>query len=256
VSRFIICGPLLGSIHSFTFASFTLFFRLCQFSGRQIALFGHYVYRTVKTSEKGKVSFTPVLSAEQLAELESDPDFIRIISGSRQRPRYEIASEFTGHQTDEWHIIALDKIVVHSHITLTRWPEETAFMEITLPYASGVMESATFGDTELQYDDITKGKYKLELPQDWISLAEKKIEIVWTLPLETLEKVDLDYQTVLRSLISVYSYSLTTVLEADNGFEYTKDPSKQEFVPFTWNSHKANRDFGSCGLTIQKVEID
>ena len=127
-------------------------------------------------------------------------------------------------------------------------------MEITLPYASGVVESVTLDDTELQYYDITEGKYKLQLPQEWFSLPEKKIEVVWTLPLETLEKVDWGYQTVLRSLIPVHSYSLTVVLEANCGFECTKEPSKRKFVPFTWNSNKAKRDFGSCGLTIQKIE--
>ena len=185
---------------------------------------------------------------------ENDPDFIRIMDEPRKMSKYEIASEFTGHQKDEWHITAPDKIVVHSHITLTRWPEEAAFMEITLPYASGVAESVTFGDTELQYDDITEGKYKLQLPQEWISFPGKKIEVVWTLPLETLEKVDWGYRTVLRSLIPVHSYSLTAILEADCSFEYTKEPSKREFVPFTWNSpHKPKQNFGSCGLTIQQV---
>lgn len=194
------------------------------------------------------------VTAEQLAELENDPDFIRIMAESRKMPQYEIASEFIGHQKDEWHVTASDKIVVHSHITLTRWPEETASMEITLPYTSGVVESATFGDTELQSYDTTEGSYKLQLPQDWISLAEKKIKVVWTLPLETLEKADWGYKTVLRSLIRVHSYSLTTVLEADCGYEHTKDPSKRKFVPFKWNSHKAKQNFGSCGLTIQKNE--
>jgi len=194
------------------------------------------------------------VSAEQLAELENDPDFIRIMSEARKRPQYEIASEFIGHQADEWHIISPNKITVNSNITLTRWPEEASTMEITLPYVSGVIESVTFGETELQYSGITQGRYNLELPQINISSSEKKIEIVWTLPLEKLEKDDWGYQTVLRSLIPVHSYSLTTILEAHCGFEYTEDPSKRRFEPFTWNSHKAKRHFDSGGLTIQKLE--
>ena len=194
------------------------------------------------------------VSAEHLADLENNPDFIRIMSEPRKRPQYEIASEFIGHQADEWHIISPEKIAVHSHITLARWPEEEASMEITLPYAGGVVESVTFGETELKYYDMKQGKYQLELPQDWISSPEKKLEVVWALPLETLEKVEWGYQIVLRSLIPVHSYSLTAILEADCGFEYTEDPSKRRFEPFTWNSHKAKRQFGSGGLTIQKLE--
>jgi hypothetical protein len=194
------------------------------------------------------------VSAEQLAELENDSDFIRIMSETRKRPQYEIASEFIGHQADEWHINNPNKITINSNITLIRWPEETSTMEITLPYLSGVIESVTFGETELQYSGITQGRYNLELPQINISLSEKKIEIVWTLPLEKLEKDDWGYQTVLRSLIPVHSYSLTTILEEDCGFEYTKEPSKRRFVPFTWTSFKAKRDFGSSGFTIQKIE--
>ena len=135
-----------------------------------------------------------------------------------------------------------------------RWPEEATSVEITLPYASGVVKSVTFGDTELQYYDIKYGKHRIELPQQWTSLLEKNIEVVWALPLEILEKVDWGYKTVLRSLIPVHSYSLTVILEEDCGFEYKKEPSKKQFVPFTWNSRKANWDFGSCGFTIQRIE--
>ena len=194
------------------------------------------------------------VTTEQLVELENNPDFIKIMSEPRKRPQYEIASKFIGNQVDQWHISAPDKIIIHSHINVTRWPQEPIFMEITLPYAGGVVESATFGETELQYYDMKRGRYKLELPREWLSSPQKKIEVVWVLPLDSLERVDYGYRTVLKGLIPVVSYKLEVILDPAGNFEHTQDSSKQEFIPFTWNSPRAKTHFGSCGITIKEKQ--
>ncbi|MHC4641406.1 MAG: hypothetical protein ACYS32_07155 [Planctomycetota bacterium] len=194
------------------------------------------------------------ITTEQLAELENNPDFIKIMSEPRKGPQYEIASKFIGRQVDQWHINATDKIIILSHIKVTRWPQEPTFMEITLPYAGGVLESATLGQTKLQYYDMKQGRYELELPREWLSSPQKKIEVVWALPLDALERVDYGYRTVLKSLISVVSYKLEVILEPGSNFEYTRDSSKLEFVPFTWSSPRAGTYFGSCGITIKEKQ--
>lgn len=191
---------------------------------------------------------------EKLAELENNPDFIKIMSQPRKKPQYGIASKFIGQQVDQWHISDPYKIIIHSHINVTRWPQEPTFIEITLPYAGGVVESATFGQTKLQYYNMKQGRYKLELPRQWFSSLQKKIEVVWVLPLDALERVDYGYRTVLKSLISVVSYKLEVILEPGSNFEYTRDSSKQQFVPFTWNSPRAGTHFGSCGITIKEKQ--
>jgi len=194
------------------------------------------------------------VSAEQLAELENDAEFLQILSQPRKMAPYKMTSEFIGHQADEWHVVSPERIVVHSDVTIARWPEGAATMDINLPYSSATVESATFGEIELQYDIIGDGVYRLGLPQEWSLEAEKKIEVVWVLAPATLEEPDGSYRTVLESLISVYSYSLKILLEDGCGFEHTEDSSKKMVSAFSWSSHKAKGSFGSVGLLMKKAE--
>ena len=195
------------------------------------------------------------VSAEQLTELENDAEFLRRLSQPRKMAQYEIASEFIGYQADEWHVVSPERIVVHSEITIARWPEGSDIMDIALPHSSGVVESVTFGEIELQYEAIGDGAYKLQLPQEWSLEGEKKIEVVWSLSPAILEEAEGSYRTVLESLIPVHSYSLKIFLEEGCGFEHTEDLSEEKMVSsFSWNSHKAKGSFGSVGLVMKKAE--
>jgi len=163
-------------------------------------------------------------------------------------------AEFVGTQKDQWHIMALGDIVVHSHINLRKGPQDLTIMPIALPYLSGVLESATIDEQTVPYSQVGKGRYELELPLEQLVDGQTNIECVWTLSLDKLKKVDYGYRIMLQSLIPVISYKLTVVLEPDCGFEHTKDSSKRRIVPFSWNSDSPVMQFGSCGLLIRKLE--
>jgi len=161
-------------------------------------------------------------------------------------------SEFVGTQEDLWSITASGDIGVRSDITLTKGPEDTTVMPITLPYATGKLTSVTLGEVAIPFRQVEKGRYELELPLEKLHAGQARIQCKWTLSLDMLEKVDYGYKTLLKSLIPVGSYKLIVALAPDSGFEFTKDPSQERMVPFTWSSDSAKDDFGSCGFGIRK----
>jgi len=164
-------------------------------------------------------------------------------------------SEFAGTQEDLWHFTASGDIDVRSDLTLLKGPEGTNLIPISLPYAGGKLTSVTLDEVAIPFGQVDAGRYELELPLEKLFAGQRKIRCKWTLSLDMLEKVDkvdYGYRTILKSLIPVVSYKLRVSLAPDSGFEFTKDPSKEWVVPFTWNSSKPKDYFGSCGIQIQK----
>jgi hypothetical protein len=164
-------------------------------------------------------------------------------------------SEFVGTQEDLWHITASGDIDVRSDLTLLKGPKGTNLIPISLPYAGGRLTSVTLDEAAVPFRQADKGRYELELPLEKLFAGQTKIICKWTLSLDMLEKVDkadYGYQTVLKSLIPVVSYKLRVSLAPDSGFEFTKDPSKELIVPFTWNSSKPKDHFDYCGIQIRK----
>jgi hypothetical protein len=161
-------------------------------------------------------------------------------------------SEFAGTQEDLWHFTASGDISVRSDLTLLKGPEGTNVIPISLPYASGRLTLVTLGEVAIPFRQVDKGRYELELPLGKLFAGQTKIRCKWTLSLDMLEKVDYGYRTVLKSLIPVVSYKLRVSLAPDSGFEFTKDPSRERIVPFTWSASKPQDHFGSCGIQIRK----
>jgi len=164
-------------------------------------------------------------------------------------------SEFAGTQEDLWHFTASGDISVRSDLTLLKGPEGANLIPISLPYASGKLTSVTLNEVAIPFREVEAGRYELEMPLQNLFTGQTKIRCKWNLSLDMLEKVDktdYSYRTVLKSLIPVISYKLRVSLAPDSGFEFTKDTSKKRIAPFTWNSHKPEDYFGSCGIHIRK----
>jgi hypothetical protein len=159
---------------------------------------------------------------------------------------------FVGSQKDFWHITGSGEILAQSIITLTKGPQDSTIMPINLPYSSGYLTEATLGDIEIPFDQLAAGRYELHLPAEQLLAGQTKLQCLWTLPLDALQKVDIGYRTVLKSLIPTFSYRLVIVLEPESGFKHIKTPAKQRFTTFSWNSDIAKEHFGSCGITISQ----
>ncbi len=160
--------------------------------------------------------------------------------------------EFLGTQEDLWHVTGSGDIEICSDVTLSKVPEDTTVMPITLPYKSGKLQKVTMGGVPIVFRQVEDGRYELEIPPARLSQSDTKIQCMWTLSLNALEKVDYGYRTVLKSLIPVVSYKLTVSLGAESNYLYTKTPGQQSFTPFSWNYKSPKMDFGSCGLLMQK----
>jgi hypothetical protein len=173
----------------------------------------------------------------------------KIIRSSEQWSK----QEFAGTEKDVWHITASGDIVAHSYITLTKMPQNPSVMYVRLPYSSAVLESVILDDKEVPFSMVANVRYELELPVENLLEGLAPIECIWSMPLEALVKVDYGYRIRLQGLIPVEGFVLTIVLEPDCGFEYTKDPSQTQIIPFRADEFSSIvMDFGSCGLPIRK----
>jgi hypothetical protein len=159
---------------------------------------------------------------------------------------------FLGTQEDLWYVTGSNDIEITSEITLSKVPEDTTIMPIALPYKSGKLQKVTMGGVPIVFRQVEDGRYELEMPPAKLSQSDTKIQCMWTLSVNALEKVDYGYRTVLKSLIPVVSYKLTVSLGPESNYLYTKTPGQQSFTPFSWSYKSPKMDFGSCGLLMQK----
>ncbi|MBN1508103.1 MAG: hypothetical protein JW955_14725 [Sedimentisphaerales bacterium] len=159
--------------------------------------------------------------------------------------------DFVGRQEDLWRIGAAGQVTVQSDLTLMKGPQDASVMPITLPYATGVLTSATIDDAPVRFEPAGPGKYKLHLPLDKLEAGQTRITCQWTLVLANLEQAS--HNVPLKSLIPVVSYRLAVALDPDSGWEYVQDPSQSSWVPFSiGNPSKPGADFGVCGLGLRK----
>jgi hypothetical protein len=159
--------------------------------------------------------------------------------------------DFVGTQEDLWRIGASGQIAVQSDLTLMKGPQDVSVMPITLPYATGVLTSASLGDTPVPFEPAGAGQYKLHLPLDKLLAGQTKVTCQWTLVLEDLGTAS--QNVPLKSLVPVVSYKLTVTLDPDSGWEYVKDPSQSSWVPFSQGIvDPPATDLGTCGLGLQK----
>ena len=167
--------------------------------------------------------------------------------------------DFVGSQEDLWRIQADGRIAIQSDVTLMKGPEGISTMPVALPYATGVLTSASLGDVALAFEPAGAGRYELELPLERLLAGQTKITCRWTLSLADLEAAEFGYRVALQTLIPVVSYKLKVALDADSGLEFTeplkslKSPSQPWAAPFTWDGFEPKSEFGgTCGLTVQR----
>ena len=189
------------------------------------------------------------MNEEDLPSPELSDRQVKILEASEQWEN----QEFVATEKDLWHVTASGEIVAHSHITLTWTPQGADSMYIKLPYAGGMLESVISNNTELPFNELIKGQYELELPSD-VALENFEIECIWSMPLETLTKVDNGYRINLQGLIPVEGFELSVVLEPDCGLKFSKHPSQTQMNLFKSNSTLSFSDNTSCGLPVEVSE--
>jgi hypothetical protein len=188
------------------------------------------------------------VTRDELTKLEADST-ARILRYEKQpKPIFE------GRQIDKWHLTASGNVSAHCTLTVDKILADAVKMPVCLPHVTGKLQSAKIGNTELPFVDLGKGKYELTLPAGWAALNNKTIEIVWTIPLNSLKQGENGFRANLSGLILLTSYSLTIILEDGCGYvSWGKDPSVRQVPAFNCiGSVKPTRHFGSCGFAIKK----
>ena len=185
------------------------------------------------------------MNEESLPSPELSARQVKILEASEQWEN----QEFVATEKDLWYVTASGKIVTHSHITLTQMPQGADSMYIKLPYTNGMLESVILNNTGLSFNEFIKGRYELELPADNL-LENIEIECIWSMPLETLTKVDYGYRINLQGLIPVEGFELSVVLEPDCGLKFSTDPSQTQMTLFKSIGTLSFSDNDSCGLLV------
>ncbi len=178
---------------------------------------------------------------------------VKILESSRQWTK----QEFVGTEEDLWHVTASGQIVVYSHITLTKAPQDADIIYIKLPYSDAALESVRLDDVEIPFTHLVRNQYGISLPPDKLGQNEMNIKCSWAVNMAALEKADFGYRLKLQGLIPVTGFKLTAVLEENCGFEfsakYASDPSVRSLNLFTRNdTAPAGMEFGTCRLPVNK----
>lgn len=185
------------------------------------------------------LSIPPVLTGAKLAE-------------------FSISHGLTGtEQRDEWRFSASDNIIATSQITLNTCTQSNAY--ISLPYANGQIDNASFNGTDVPAEALGQGEYILQLPT--AAASGDTLNVLWRFPVDNLNNPNKDngcpYRTRIRSLIPVKRIWITAVLDEDCGYEVIGSPQDKRWRA-VWNCGKKNGRadmvFGSCGLAIQKKQ--
>jgi len=167
---------------------------------------------------------------------------------------------FAGAQKDQWHITKSGQIEAHVQMLITNVPADTSVMTVTLPYNDASIISAKLGDSSLSFDKAKAVRgYDVTVPNmEKMDAGQREIDLVWTMPLDKLEKAPYGYRAELAGLIPVSMYKLTIVLDKGCGYVFSKDPSRSEFMAFSqdpvgWTSQEPKSYFGSCGIPVKPV---
>jgi outer membrane lipoprotein-sorting protein len=169
---------------------------------------------------------------------------------------------FTGGQMDQWHITKSGQVEAHVQMIIINTPADTCVMTVTLPYSDASIISAKLGDSPLSFNKAKAVReYNVTVPVEKmgkIDAGQREIDIVWTMPLDKLEKAPYGYRAELAGLIPVSMYKLTVVLDKGCGYVFSKDPSRSEYLafyqdPFGETIQEPKSYFGSCGIPIKPV---
>lgn len=176
------------------------------------------------------------------------PDEVRILLGGHNLndPR------FIGNESDQWHITDSGNIVAHSQVVLTAWPQDASTINVTLPYATGELQTVQANQQDVSFAETRNGQYQLDLPQDLFTSDRPTLELTWTFPFSSLEHSADGYRAKLQTVIPATSFKMEFVLDPGCGFVRTDDPSLTRMRHFNWTNETPKMQMGSVGMMIRK----
>ena len=167
-----------------------------------------------------------------------------------------LPSDFAGRQADEWHVVSPELIEAHSELTVTDWPDDPATLRIALPYRSGELRRVTCAGQSIDFHELRRGRYELDLPADWPAQEGKTLKALWNLPIDSLDRKGSMYRADLKSLIPSHGYSLKLALGSDCGFGFSRVPSAREKHLYSaiGRFHRSVSHYGSCGTMLVRKQ--
>ncbi len=169
--------------------------------------------------------------------------------------------EFAGAEKDRWHITKSWQVEAQVLILITNVPTNASVMTVTLPYSDASIVSVKRGDETLSFTKAKTARgYDITIPSlDTMDIEHREVNLIWTMPLDKLEKASYGYRAELAGLIPVSMYKLSIVLDEGCGYVFSKDPSRREFMAFYKDNvgetnQEAQSYFGSCGIPVKPAD--
>jgi hypothetical protein len=166
--------------------------------------------------------------------------------------------EFAGAQKDVWHITKSGQVEAQALVLITNVPTNASVMTVTLPYNNASIVSVKRGDESLSFTKSgTAHGYDITIPSlETMDIEHREVNLIWTMPLDKLQKSSNGYRAELAGLIPVDRYKLSIVLDDGCGYVFSMDPSRSEFMAFYQDPEgETNKEpksyFGSCGIPIE-----
>lgn len=172
--------------------------------------------------------------------------------GNADGYRKNMVASVSARELAVWTFDASDTVTARSEI---RIHESSSCLSqlLTLPYASGQVQSVTLNGQDADFVAVGKGEYQVEMP-DALFMKEKVLEIEWTFPFSVFELKDQMYRTVLRPLMPVRAYMLKVGLTEDSKYAFGDWPGAAKGTPFYASFNTPRQTLGSCGLGIKALE--
>jgi hypothetical protein len=132
-------------------------------------------------------------------------------------------------------------------------------MTVALPYGDADILSVKLGDLPLTFHKSQwSRRYDVNIPAEKINAGQIEMNLLWSIPLDKLEKASYGYRAELASLIPTSGYKLTIVLDPDCGYLFADEPSKTELLVFSRDTtdkpdSEPKTYFGSCAIPVTKT---
>ena len=171
-----------------------------------------------------------------------------LLGSSHGRHNAQMAS-ISAKELTEWHFDSSATVQAVSRIRIDESSLLSAQLPLTLPYASGTLDSVRLNEQEVAFETADGGTYRVPISGE-LMMEDIHLVAVWHFPFTALKQGDHGYRTVLKTLVPVKAYTLNVVIDDATGYDLSPWLAKGKGTPFSGTSNPPRQSWGSCGLGI------
>ena len=171
-----------------------------------------------------------------------------LLGSGHGRHKAQMAA-ISAKELTEWHFDSSGTVQAVSRIKIDESSSLSAQLSLTLPYASGELDSVRLNEQEVAFETAGSGSYRVPIPGE-LMMEDVHLVAAWHFPFTALEHGEHGYRTVLKSLVPVKAYRLHVVIDDASAYELDRWLAKHKGTPFSATYDPPRQSMGSCGLGI------